>query len=119
MTGWNRPKGCIVCGIGMFLISLTTALGYSVFTFQPFAEGSAWLDLWDFIVSYNLLPIGAFIIAMFCCNKFGWGWDNFLAEANAGKGLKVKNWMKPVFRFVVPALVLVLYIYGLATFAWK
>ena len=119
MTGWNRPKGCIVCGIGMFAVSLTTALGYSVFTFQPFAEGSAWLDFWDFIVSYNLLPIGAFVIALFCCNKFGWGWDNFLAEANAGTGLKVKNWMKPIFRFTVPALVLVLYIYGLATFAWK
>ena len=120
MTGWNRPKGCIVCGIGLLLTSTTTALGYSVFSgFVPFAEGSAWLDLWDFIVSYNLLPLGSLIIALFCCNKFGWGWDKFLAEANEGKGLKVKNWMKPIFRFIVPAAIIVLYIYGLATFAWK
>ena len=119
LTGWSRPKGCIACGIGIFLLALTTALGYSVFHFQPFAEGSAWLDFWDFIVSTNLLPIGAFVFSIFCCFKFGWGWDNFVAEANAGKGLKVRNWMKPIFKFFVPALVIGLYIYGLATFGWK
>ncbi|MCR4606596.1 MAG: sodium-dependent transporter, partial [Oscillospiraceae bacterium] len=118
-TGWNRPVGCIVCGVGIFLLALTTALGYSAFTFQPFAEGSAWLDFWDFIVSTNLLPLGALIFALFCCNKFGWGWDKFIAEANAGKGMKVKQWMKPIFQFVVPIVVAFLYIYGLFTFAWK
>lgn len=119
LTNWSRPKGCLICGICMFLISLTTALGYSVLHFQPFAEGSAWLDFWDFIVSTNLLPIGSFIFAIFCCNKFGWGWDNFLEEANSGKGLKVKNWMKPLFQFIVPIVVIFLYVYGLFTFSWK
>ncbi len=118
-TGWSRPVGCIVCGVGIFLLALTTALGYSKFTFQPFAEGSAWLDFWDFIVSTNLLPIGSLIFALFCCNKFGWGWDNFIAEANAGKGMKVKQWMKPIFQYVVPIVVAFLYIYGLITFPWK
>ena len=119
LTGWNRPKGCLVCGIGIFLIALTTALGYSVLHFQPFADGSAWLDFWDFIVSTNLLPLGAFIFAVFCSYRIGWGWDNFVAEANAGKGIKVQNWMKPVFKYFVPVCVIVLYIYGLATFGWK
>ena len=119
LTGWSRPKGCLACGAGIFVLALTTALGYSVFHFQPFAEGSAWLDFWDFIVSNNLLPLGALIFSVFCCFKFGWGWDNFVAEANAGKGLKVQNWMKPIFKYFVPICVIVLYIYGLATFAWK
>jgi len=120
MTGWSRPKGCVVCGVGIFVLALTTALGYSLLGgFHPFAPDSAWLDLWDFIVSNNLLPIGAFIFSVFCCWKFGWGWDAFLAEANAGKGLKVKNWMKPLFKYFVPVCVLALYIYGLATFKWK
>ena len=119
MTGWSRPKGCLICGIGIFLLALTTALGYSVFHFQPFAEGSAWLDFWDFIVSTNLLPLGAFIFSIFCCNRFGWGWDNFVAEANAGKGMKVQPWMKPIFQYFVPICVIALYIYGLATFGWK
>ena len=118
-TGWSRPKGCIVCGIILFVLALTTALGYSLWPFQPFAEGSAWLDFWDFIVSTNLLPLGSLIFALFCCNRFGWGWENFLAEANAGKGPKVKNWMRPLFQFFVPAAIIFLYIYGLTTFPWK
>ena len=119
LTGWSRPKGSIICGVGIFLLALTTALGYSVFTFQPFAEGSAWLDFWDFIVSTNLLPIGSFIFAVFCCWNFGWGWDKFVLEANTGKGMKVQAWMKPIFKFVVPAIVIALYVYGLVTFKWN
>ena len=119
LTGWSRPKGCLVCGIGMFLICLTTALGYSVFHFQPFAEGTAWLDFWDFIVSTNLLPLGALTYSLFCCYKIGWNWDGFVAEANAGKGLKIKPWMKPFFKYFVPVVVVFLYIYGLATFGWN
>ncbi len=119
LTGWSRPKGCLICGCGMALLSLTTALGYSVFTFQPFAEGSAWLDFWDFIVSTNLLPIGAITFSLFCCYKIGWGWDNFMAEVNEGKGLKVQEWMKPIFKYFVPICVLVLYIIGLVQFQWK
>ena len=51
--------------------------------------------------------------------KYGWGWDNFVQEANSGSGLKVKNWMRPICQYVVPIAVAVIYIYGLATFAWK
>ena len=120
MTGWSRPKGCLVCGIGIALIALTTALGYSLWPFQPFAEGTAWLDLWDFIVSYNLLPLGSLVFVIFCCNKrYGWGWENFIAEANTGKGLKVKNWMKPIFCYIVPVAVIIIYIMGLISFPWK
>ena len=119
LTGWNRPKGCIACGIGISLLSTTTALGYSVLHFQPFAEGSAWLDFWDFIVSTNLLPLGALVFSLFCCYKKGWGWDAFIAEANTGKGMKVKQWMKPLFKYFVPVCILGLYVYGLVTFKWK
>ncbi len=121
MTGWKRPAACLVCGIGIFLLALTTALGYSTFSgFVPFAEGSAWLDLWDFIVSTNILPLGSLVIAVFCCNKrYGWGWEALKAEANEGNGLKVKDWMRPVFAYVVPVVILLLYVYGLATFNWR
>ena len=119
LTGWSRPKGCIICGTGIFLLALTTALGYSVLHFQPFAEGTAWLDLWDFIVSTNVLPLGSLVLTLFCCNKFGWGWDNFVAEANTGKGLKIRPWMRPIFRYVAPLVIAFIYIYGMATFQWR
>ena len=119
LTGWKRPVGCGVCAMATALLSSPTALGYSVFRFQPFAEGSSWLDFWDFIVSTNLLPIGTFVFSIFCCYKIGWGWDNFVAEANSGKGLKIQGWMKPIFKYLIPVLILCLYVYGLITFDWK
>ena len=119
LTGWSRPKGCAVCGVGIFALALTTALGYSVLHFQPFAEGTSWLDLWDFLVSNNILPLGSLVFALFCCNRFGWGWDSFLLEANAGRGLKVRQWMKPMFQYVVPVAILFIYVYGMVTFQWK
>lgn len=119
LTGWSRPKGCVVCAAGIFVLALTTALGYSVIKFQPFAEGTAWLDLWDFIVSNNILPLGSLVLALFCCNKFGWGWDKFMEEANTGKGLNIKSWMKPIFKYFVPAAILFIYIYGMINFKWK
>ena len=102
----RRKVVCAVCGVGIFALALTTALGYSVLHFQPFAPGTAWLDFWDFVVSNNVLPLGSLVLALFCCNRFGWGWDNFVAEANTGKGLKVRPWMKPIFRYFVPAAIL-------------
>lgn len=119
LTGWSRPKGSLICGIGIFLLSLTTALGFSVIHFQPFAEGSTWLDFWDFLVSNNILPLGSMVLALFCSNSFGWGWENFMAEANAGKGIKVRNWMRPIFRYLVPAAILFIYLYGMITFNWR
>ena len=119
MFGWSRKKGSLICGIVVFLLSLTTALGYSILHFQPFSEGTTWLDFWDFIVSVNVLPVGSLFYALFCCNRFGWGWDSFILEANSGRGWKVKPWIKPLFRYVVPAIIMFLYVYGLLTFKWK
>lgn len=120
-TGWSRPKGSIICGIVMFLLAIPCALGFNVWSgFVPFAEGSSFLDLWDFCVSNVLLPVGSLLFVIFCVNKkFGWGWDNFIAEANSGKGMKVKAWMKPIFSCVVPVIILIVFIYGLITFGWK
>ena len=68
----------------------------------------------------NILPLGSLIITIFCCNKrYGWGWQAFKAEANEGKGLKVHDWMRPLFTYVIPVIIILLYVYGLATFNWR
>lgn len=114
ITGWSRKKGCLICGVAIGLISLTTALGFSVLPFHPFGEGSVFLDFWDYIVSTNLLPLGALLFSIYCVNsRFGWGWDNFVTEANSGKGMKVSSWMRPIFTYVVPACILLIYILGI------
>ena len=113
MTGWSRKKGSAVCGMGIALISLTTALGFNVLPFHPFGPDSVFLDFWDCIVSTHLLPLGALIFTLYCVSRLGWGWDAFVAEANAGKGLKVQRWMRPVFTFLVPACIALIYVMGI------
>jgi NSS family neurotransmitter:Na+ symporter len=104
-------------GIGMLLLSLPCVFGYNIWSgFTPFGEGTAILDLEDFVVSNLLLPIGALIFTLFCVTRYGWGWKNFMAEANTGKGLKVRSWMRWVFTIAIPIIILVIFIMGLVTF---
>ena len=117
ITGWNRKKASLVSGIGVFVLSLPCILGFNVLSgFVPFAEGSSVLDLEDFIVSNVLLPLGSLIFVIFCVSRYGWGWDNFVAEANEGKGLKVAKWMRPIVAYVVPVIILVIFIMGIVNF---
>ena len=113
MTGWSKKKTCVLCGAGIFFLSLPCVLGYNVFSaFNPFGAGTFVLDLEDYIVSNILLPLGSLIVVIFCTQKFGWGFDNFKQEANTGKGLKVKKWMSFYLTYVLPLIMGVILVYG-------
>ena len=117
MFGWSRKKSCLINGILMFVLSLPCALGFNVLSgFQPFGEGSSVLDLEDFIVSNLILPIGSLAFILFCTMKKGWGWENFTAEANSGKGLKVQKWMRFYMSCVLPVIVAILFVVGIYKF---
>ncbi|MDK2948427.1 MAG: neurotransmitter:Na+ symporter, family [Methanolobus sp.] len=111
--GWSRKKAALVDGIGIFVLSLPCALSFGpLSSIQPFGPGSGILDLEDFIFSYNILPIGAISIVLFCALKRGWGWDNFLTEANTGIGKKIPEWSKYYARYVLPLVILVILVQG-------
>ncbi|MBO4937426.1 MAG: sodium-dependent transporter [Oscillospiraceae bacterium] len=116
LTGWSRKKTCVVCCIAIFLLSLPCVLGYNVWSgIRPIA-GHDILDSEDFIVSNLLLPLGSLIFIIFCVTRYGWGWEKFMSEANEGTGLKVARWMRPYMTYVLPAIVMVLFVYGLYSF---
>ena len=109
----SRRKASALCCILVILLSLPCALGYNVLSgVHPFGK-ETFLDLEDFLVSNLILPIGAFIFVLFCTTKAGWGWDAFAAEADTGKGLKVKKWMRPLFTFLMPVLIVIILVAGL------
>jgi NSS family neurotransmitter:Na+ symporter len=78
----------------------------------PLGEGSTILDLEDRIVSVYLLPLGSLSFVIYCTWKIGWGWDNFTAEANAGAGLKIKPWMRIWCKYVLPVVILFVFVLG-------
>ena len=117
LTGWKRTWSCLLVGGGLFLLSLPCVFGYNILSdFKPFGGDTAILDLEDFAVSNILLPLGALVFTLFCVTRYGWGWKNFMAEANTGKGLKVQPWMRWVMTIVVPVIIIVIFVMGLVTF---
>ncbi len=114
LWGLSRKKACIINGILLFLLSVPCCLGFNVLSgFQPLGAGSTILDLEDTVVSNFILPLGSLVFILFCVTKKGWGWDNFVNEANTGKGLKIKKFMKGYMTYVLPVLVMFVFIMGL------
>ena len=112
-TGCSRKKAVAINLVAILLLSMPCVLGYNVLSgFQPFGEGSAILDLEDFIVSNNLLPLGSLLYVLFCTTRYGWGWDNFLKEANSGEGPRFPKWVRPYVTYVIPLIVIFLFVQG-------
>ena len=116
MTGWSRKKTCFVSCIGIFLLSLPCLLGYNVWSHILPIAGHDILDSEDFLVSNIMLPLGSLIFILFCTTRYGWGWEKFMKEANEGTGLKVAKWMRPYMTYVLPVIVLVIFVVGLVGF---
>ncbi len=110
---WDRKKSCLINLALIILLSMPCVLGFNLWSgFQPLGEGSAVLDLEDFIVSNVLLPIGALIYLLFCVTKFGWGFDKYLQEANTGDGLKMPKAIRFYVTFILPVLLILLILQG-------
>ena len=113
LTGCSRGKAVAGNLVAILLLSMPCVLGYNVLSgFAPFGEGTAILDLEDFIVSNNILPIGSLVYVLFCTTRYGWGWKNFLSEANAGEGPKFPKWVRPYVTFVIPLIIIFLFLQG-------
>ena len=113
--GWNRIKASIICCVIMLILSLPCVLSFCVFK-----TSFAVLDIEDFLVSNILLPIGSLVFVLYCTNrKHGWGWENFTMEANTGKGLKVKNWMRVYLSYILPIIIFALFLIGIITFDYS
>lgn len=114
---WGRIKACLICGVAILLLSVPCALGFNLWSgVHPFTSNSGIMDLEDFFVSYCFLPLGSLCYVLFCVSKKGWGFDNFLSEANAGKGMKLKKWLKPYLTFILPTVIFVIFLIGILNF---
>lgn len=113
LTGCSRKKAVLVNFIVILVLSMPCVLGYNVLSgVSPLGEGKTILDFEDFIVSNNLLPLGSLVYVIFCTSRYGWGWKQFLAEADSGVGLKFPKWARAYVSFVLPLIVLFIFVQG-------
>ena len=113
MFGWSRGKTALINCIIILIASLPCVFGYNIWSSLHLIGGRDVLDSEDFIVSNLLLPIGSLVYLLFCVTKWGWGFDNYLEEANTGKGIKIAHRLHPYFKFVLPILILIILVQGL------
>ena len=113
LTGCTLKKA-VLCNIAAIIIlSVPCVLGFNLWgSFAPLGEGSTVLDLEDFILSNNLLPIGSMLYLLFCTSRYGWGFKKFTAEANEGEGIHFPVWARIYVSYILPLIVLIIFIQG-------
>lgn len=113
LTGCTIKKAVLVNIVLIIILSIPCVLGFNLWSgFMPLGPESTVLDLEDFVLSNNLLPIGSMVYLVFCTSRYGWGFKNFLAEANEGKGLKFPAWARIYVSYILPLIVLLIFIQG-------
>ena len=113
MAGWTRKKAVALNIVLMSILSLPAIVGYNVLAFmEPLGKGTSLMDLEDFILSYNILPLGCLIFVLFCVKKNGWGYENFKAEVEVGKGPKLPGFLQGYMTYVLPLIIVIVYLWG-------
>ena len=113
LTGCSRKKSSTVNFVLITLLSAPCVLGYNVWAWDGFAIfGGAVLDLEDFLVSNIFLPLGSLVYLLFCVGRHGWGWKNFLAEADQGKGVRFASWAYAWIKYGIPVLMVIIFVMG-------
>ena len=107
----SRKRASLLNGLVIAIGSLPCAFGFNLLKHvQPLGKGSTILDFEDYLVSDLLLPLGGLYLVIFCCYKVGWGWKNFMEEVNTGHGLKFPSWAYHYCKWIVPLLILFLFV---------
>lgn len=105
--GWTQKKATVINGILLIVLAIPCILGMTDWSGFQIA-GKSIMDLEDFAVSNNLLPLGSVVYLLFCTTRYGWGWDGFVKEANTGTGMKFPTSKAYRFylTFILPVVIL-------------
>jgi NSS family neurotransmitter:Na+ symporter len=110
--GLTRRRAVAINLVLIPVLSLPCALGFNIWEGINLPGIGNIQAIEDFLVSNNFLVIGSLIMVLFCTSKGGWGWEGFLAEANAGRGMKYPNWLRRWVRYGVPVLIILIFLMG-------
>ena len=112
--GVRREKACLVNGALIALLSIPCVLGFNVLSGVAIPGIGDIQSIEDFLVSNNILPLGGLFLVMFVTSKRGWGWKNFLAEADTGEGLRFPAWSYRYMKYVLPVGIVIIFVLGYA-----
>lgn len=114
--GWTQKKATVINGILLIVLAFPCILGMTDWAGIQIV-GKSIMDLEDFAVSNNLLPLGSVVYLLFCTTRYGWGWNKFIKEANTGTGMKfpTSKAYKFYLTFILPIVILYITIQAYVT----
>ena len=113
LTGCSVKKAALLNCLVIIVLSVPCVLGFNLWSgFTPLGAGTGVLDLEDFLVSNNILPLGSLVYVAFCTSRYGWGWEKFLGEANTGKGISFPSGVRFYIKWILPAIMLFIFLQG-------
>lgn len=113
LFGWERKKALLINLIGISILSMPAVLGFNILSnVAIMGKGTTIMDVEDFLVSYNILPLGSLLFVLFCVKKNGWGFENFKKEADTGHGPKYPGILRFYMQYILPLIILVVYFKG-------
>lgn len=116
LTKLNRKKIAVINMLLMLVLSLPCIFGFTSLSWISLG-GKGIMDIEDFIISNNVLPLGSMLYVIFCTyNKHGWGWSNFINETNMGEnGIKFPKFLRVYVKYVLPVIIFVVWLQGWIT----
>ena len=106
LTHLKRLPVAVINIVLLLVLSLPCIFSLNIWS-NVTVFGKSLMDLEDFVVSNLTLPLGSLFYVLFCTSRYGWGWNRYLGELNAGKGMKLPRWMRPYMTYVLPLIIIV------------
>ena len=110
----SRVKSVLINFVVITSMCLLPLFGFNLLSdVHIISSDSCFLEFFDFLVSNNIMPLGSVVFVLFVCSKTGMTFKRYIDECNVGKGFNMSYKLFFYYKYVLTAIVLVVYVVGI------
>lgn len=110
----SRVKSVLINFVVITSMCLLPLFGFNLLSdVHIISSDSSFLEFFDFLVSNNIMPLGSVVFVLFVCSKTGMTFKRYIDECNVGKGFNMSYKLFFYYKYVLTAIVLVVYVVGI------
>ena len=110
----SRVKSVLINFVVITYMCLLPLFGFNLLSdVHIISSDSSFLEFFDFLVSNNIMPLGSVVFVLFVCSKTGMTFKRYIDECNVGKGFNMSYKLFFYYKYVLTAIVLVVYVVGI------
>lgn len=110
----SRVRSVLINFVVITSMCLLPLFGFNLLSdVHIISSDSSFLEFFDFLVSNNIMPLGSVVFVLFVCSKTGMTFKRYIDECNVGKGFNMSYKLFFYYKYVLTAIVLVVYVVGI------